>query len=222
MRNRHIFINSLLIFILLLIGSNFNEANCECLYDFEKDIQGWAVESHHTTIGASGVELSTIEKFSGDKSLKVKLNLSKESLSHSQGEIRVDLESFAPGDDEGPLNLDNKIVSAYVYLPREFGGESASPNGIQVFAKSVSVDSLGKEQWKSLYGKWYNAIGYSNNWIEVKLLISTKKKKGVYIEEGFDPKSIRFVGIKFALGGKASKNVKFSGDVFVDCISWEK
>ncbi len=105
-----------------------------------------------------------------------------------------------------------------MFFPKGFEGDSNASNGIQLFAKSVRVDSKGKEKWSNLYGYWVNAAGQAGDWMKIKLDVSDKK--GDYLDPGFDPKKVRFIGIKFALGGKVPSEVKFSGDILVDCVSW--
>jgi len=204
--------------ILFLIGAFFQEVYGQCRYDFETTEQGWVVESHPSTRGAISVGHSQLKTFSGNHSLMAKLKLSRRPDSLSQGEIRVDLRTDAPGDQFGPLNLAGKVVKVYVYFPKGFEGESNSPNGIQLFAKSIHTDSTGHNEIKSLYGYWKDASGQSGKWLEIKLLISEKPGPGIYIEKGFDPKSIGYIGVKFGIGGNS--NAKFEGDVFIDCVSW--
>ncbi len=215
---KHFFSASCLSSVLLATGAICQETNRQCLYDFETTSQGWVVESYSSTRGALSVDQSKLKSFSGNYSLKVTLNLSRIPDSLSQGEIRVDLRSDAPGNQFGPLDLTGKIVWARVYFPKGFEGEANSPNGIQLFAKSVQTDSMGQEQSRSLYGYWKNASGQSGKWVEMKLLISDRPSAGIHVDKGFDPRSIGYIGVKFGVGGRS--NAKFSGDIFVDCISW--
>ncbi len=206
--------------VVFATGAICQEAKRQCLYDFEADRQGWVVESHSSTRGALSAERSNLKFSSGNYSLKVRLNLAKLPDSLSKGEIRVDLRSFAPGDQLGPLDLSGRIVKVKVWFPIEFEGEANSPNGVQLFAKSAHTDSRGQEQTRSLYGIWVDAAGQSGDWLEMKLLISDRPSDGIRVESGFDPKSIRYLGVKFGIGGNTSSKCKFLGDVFVDCVSW--
>lgn len=204
---------------IIMVSVLVTQADSQCLYDFEQTRQGWVAESHSLTRGALSAKRSRLVAFSGEYSLKAELHLSKEAPEFTQAEIRVDIQSYPPEGMSWPLNFDNTEITVYVYVPEEFEGQAGSPNGIQVFAKS-DKDVMGQTQWRSLYGQWVDAAGQSGDWIEVKLFISDTPRDGIYIEDGFNPKSIRFIGVKFGLGGDASADVTFSGDVFVDCISW--
>jgi len=225
MKDRVYFLMLSLMSLLVVIAPNAaGQQESQCLYNFENSRQGWVVESHRAVRGevSSILEPSKLTAYRGTWSLKLNLDLDKGGKKPSQVEIRVDLRTHAPGDQFGPLNLENKVVRVFVYFPYEFEGESNSPNGIQLFAKSVHKDANGKEHWRSLYGLWYNASGWGKQWLEVRLRISAEGGEGVYIEKGFDPKKVCYIGVKFGLGTNASPNSKFAGDVFLDCIYWKK
>lgn len=226
MSMKRFLLTSCLIVISVVTGSMVSKANSQCRYSFENTREGWVVETDPSSSGVLSVESSKLKNFSGDYGLKANLKLSREPSQPSQGEIRVDLESFAPGNDVGPLDLDGKVVTVWIWFPKTYEGDPKSPNGIQLFAKSVEEDSTGNEQWSSLYGMWINAAGQSTNWMKISLKILGKNQiaqellKKMYVDENFNPKKVRFLGLKFAIGGKASRTTKFSGDIFVDCMSW--
>lgn len=205
---------------VFVLGLFFCDAYSQFLYDFEMTKQGWVPESDSTTRGVISVNRTNLFHFSGKHCLKITLDLTKKVKGKHQGEIRVDLRTHPPKNQFGPLNLLGKTIKAYIRFPSEFEGESNSPNGIQLFVKSVQKDASGKEIWSSLYGLWYNATGHSNDWMEIHLPITNKTLEGMYKDKHFNPQKVCFVGVKFALGGESSPEVNFKGDVFVDCITW--
>lgn len=187
-----------------------------CQYDFEEGPSGWVVETHESTRGARSVDDSELKHYRGKSSLKVRLELSKEPDSRSGGEIHVDLKTQGPGDVFGPLDLAGKVVTARIWFPPAFEGEAHSPNGIQIFAKSVKRES-GQEVWGSLYSEWHDAKGHSDSWMRVRLPV-TQETEGV--DGPFDPGNVRLIGLKFGLGGQASPSLTFSGEIYVDCVGW--
>lgn len=209
-----------LFFLVSTFKTVYCQVDCNCKYDFERTKQGWVVETDPSTLGAKSVNKSTIKPYCGKSSIQVTLNLSKEIEGHSQGEIRVDLRTHAPGDEIGPLNLDDKIITVYIYFPKEYEGLSHCPNGFQLFAKTVIKHKNRKDEWKSLYSSWYNATGLSEDWMRIRFKITNNPPDDYYIENGFDPTNVSFLGVKFGLGGEAPSNIKFEGDIFVDCVSW--
>lgn len=219
---RHIFSLNLFIILSVIMAINTTcQKNGQNVYDFERTREGWVVESHRA-VGGEGtpvLERTELKANCGKYSLKLKLDMDRRGRKPSQAEIRVDLLTHAPGNQKGPLNLENRTVTAYVFFPKEFEGESNSPNGIQLFAKSTHKDKNGKEHWKSLYGRWHNATGSGGDWYRVRIDISANPGDGIYIEKGFNPRKVRYIGVKFALGTNAV-NAHFTGDVFIDCIHW--
>lgn len=189
-------------------------AGAECRYDFEGSAQGWIHETHESSAGALSAQPSEDQQHRGDRSLKVSLALSQ---TVPNGEVHVDLEA---SEEEAPLDLEDKEIVAWVWFLKGFEGNPRSPNGIQLFAKTVYADAAGAEQTGSIYGRWKNASGWSQDWVKLTLRLSNAAQEGVYREDGFDPKRVRIVGVKFGLGGKATADTRFSGDVFVDCVSW--
>lgn len=216
--------NSTYVFVVMLFTAFSSFLFSQNVYDFEQTIDGWVVETDSSSMGAVSVEQSKLFKYTGEKSLKVACNMQKADTTKTKGEIRVDLEVDPPNNSiQAPINLLNRTVIAYVRFPKEFQGESHSPNGMQVFAKTIIEDTTdqGDDKWPGLYSKWINATGKQENWIKITLTVKDNKLKGQHRDNGFDPTNVSIIGIKFALGDKASMNCKFKGDIFVDHVTWE-
>jgi len=215
MKNQKPYIIFVLCFAYVVFYSNMCLAQCS--YDFEKTRQGWVVETHKDVRGAKSATISDLISFSKQYSLKVTLELSKQSESTSNGEVRVDFRTHPPFEKAGILDLENCSITTYVNFPEEFEGAASSPNGVQLFAKSYEKDSNGNEIWGNLYGRWVNATGMSDEWVDIHLFISKDQDDDIYIKN-FNPKKVCMIGVKFGLGGNAPNDISFIGDVFVDCV----
>jgi len=200
-------------------------------YGFEEWEMGWVVQTWDSCQGATSLEINDKIKKFGNYSLKVMLNLkgaTKENPvrhpTHNAGEVYVNIMQNPPEnfelEIEGPVNLEGKRISCWIYVPPKVGagGDSHRPNGVQLFAKSV--ENLGKksEKWCSKYGPWKNLSGKEGHWFKIFLVIDNKERYGGYKEECFDPRNIAIIGVKFGVGDFSKRD--YEGPAYIDALNW--
>ncbi len=171
-------------------------------YTFEKGIKGWEAQTWKDSQGCTGVS------WSKKGQLLMNMDLIGGHTNKSKGEAWVDMEKCPPAGVKIPCDMENKTITAWVYAPKDSEGMGNSPNGFQVFVKDSN--------WKNQYGPWHNIE--EGKWNEVKMTVSSSTPNGGYMDNGFNPKKIRALGIKMGAGGQST--AKFKGIINVNKITW--
>ncbi|MGD0093195.1 MAG: hypothetical protein ABSE73_25050 [Planctomycetota bacterium] len=155
----------------------------------------------------------------------------------SQGEVSLDLryptdysarQGYALQTTSGltPLgvNLLGKVFGAIVYCPRSFAHGAGTPNGVQLFAKSVTIVD-GQEVWGTCSSAWHNIVRsawrykdplpplVAGRWNLVSMSLVAPPQPST-----FDPASVAAVGIRFVLGTEAQAGA--AGTMLVDNLGW--
>jgi hypothetical protein len=188
-------------------------------YGFETSAQGWACASEAAS-SCFNVGTSAGRSLYGQGSLAVALFQMGNHYSggpcvggatDNLGRISVDLSA-------SPLDLRGKTVTAWVYLPAAAQAASDAPtqaqiymvdgNGAGIFANGSTVN-LKTDNWSLISFRPFAWAGPGIN-----------TSGGIYVNPGFDPSSIKRLGIKFAASGAAPCDFVFSGTVLVDSINW--
>lgn len=178
------------------------------LFDFESGTQGWQISSYAR--GYSRLSLSdevSGQVHDGNSALRLDVNLTER---RSSTEMLVDLAAHPLANldlDNRSVNLDGRTITAWVWAPEGARGDPQNPNGLHIFVE----DARGKR----LYGTWQNII--ENDWFQVNLLITDNAPACGEVTLGFDPTSIRKIGLNISLG--SSLLVPIIGSIFLDSIS---
>ena len=172
---------------------------------------GWVRQEY--TDSQACVEISqTGEKaYEGRFSLVMKMDLAgADPNNHKRrGEAWVDMQASPPaGGETMPVDLANRIVTAWVYSPQGARGDDKHPNGFQIFVKD--------EAFRSLYGPWNNVA--EGAWTPITLTVSSAAQAGGSITAGFDPTRIRVIGVKMAAGDGST--AVYKGIVYIDKVDW--
>ena len=130
------------------------------------------------------------------------------SDNYCKGEIFLDLSFFLGLECQVPIDLSKSKITVEVEVPDAFVGWASNPNGVQVFVKD--------REWRSQYGGWVNIVSGGRH--EATLSPTTGQTSG-YTETGFDPKRIRIIGVKFAIGTGSSAS--YDGPLYVTGINVE-
>jgi len=184
-------------------------------YNFEATAQGWQAQTWVDSQAITLVARDTSKAKNGSASLRCTVNLQGEHANNSKGEAWVDMQNNRPtGVTTVPVDLSNKTVSVWVWLPEEAAGDTRRPNGIQIFFKDAN--------WRNRYSSWNN-IGNppygleTNTWVQIT--VNTATEQWAYDEEGFDMTRVRGVGVKIGTGGGSTAT--FNGYIWIDSFDWQ-
>lgn len=173
-------------------------------YGFETGIMGWTNETYTDSQGIISIAQSSDRAKFGRHSLKLTVDLEGSHANRSQGEAYVEIAA---------QNLNNKPITAWVYVPQGFVGERQKPNGIQIFVKDTD------KNWRAEYGTWWDITpARVDTWQQITLTPSTTLLPNGYMEPGFDPTQIRAVGVRVAIG-QGSK-ATYRGPIYIDAVNW--
>ncbi len=180
-------------------------------YGFESSDVFWVAQTWKDSQAVTAVERSDgkMAKF-GCYSLKLAVDLVGGHANKSKGEAYVDMRYFAPTGVKAPVNLDNVLITVWVYVPGGAAGDSDRPNGVQVFVKD--------QNWKNEYGTWFNLPDYTDKWVPINLTPSRQTPRAGYMDEGFDPSKIIVVGVKIGTG--TNSVATYRGPIYVDGVNW--
>jgi uncharacterized repeat protein (TIGR02543 family) len=182
-------------------------------YNFETTVQGWRAQTWEDSQAITRVERDTSKAKNGSASLKCTVNLQGGHANNSKGEAWVDMQNNRPtGVTTVPVDLSNKTVSVWVWLPENAAGDPSRPNGIQIFFKDA--------EWKNRYSSWQN-IGpdglETDTWVQIT--VNTATETWAYDEAGFDMTKVRGVGVKIGTGGGSTAT--FNGFIWIDSFDWQ-
>ena len=187
-------------------------------YNFEATAQGWQAQTWVDSQAITVVARDTSKAKNGSASLRCTVNLQggdETQLPNTKGEAWVDMQNNRPtGVTTVPVDLSNKTVSVWVWLPEEAAGDTRRPNGIQIFFKDAN--------WRNRYSSWNN-IGNppygleTNTWVQIT--VNTATETWAYDEPGFDMTRVRAVGVKIGAGGGSTAT--FNGSIWIDSFDWQ-
>ncbi len=205
----------------------------------------WKVQDCAGSRGIIDADITGTRRIDGKGSLELTLDIIAGSDDKKEGEVFVDLKDmpehyasgqvsmqhFPDGTVSG-IDLRGKYLSADILCPLGTGGARSSPNGVQIFAKSVSKDPVtGEDVWSSYYGNWHNLWQGSRdpkadpklgNIIQGRwsILSADLDELPVYghVDPGFDAGNVALLGIKYGLNKDSREDV--SGNIFIDNLGW--
>jgi len=180
-------------------------------FDFEQGVMEWKSKNWRDFRGSTGVEARNEYSKSGIYSLKLDCNINPDK------EAFVDLRDACGG----PMNFEGKTIRCWVLaISPSDTGTYKTPDGVQLFVRSVNNEGKPNEEWASCYSEWYPLSERVGEWFEISLMptgIGKMTKKNL-IEKKFDPKKVAVIGIK--VSGKKGKKSTFNGLIYIDDISW--
>ncbi|MBN1270015.1 MAG: hypothetical protein JXB04_10520, partial [Kiritimatiellae bacterium] len=174
-------------------------------YDFETDEDGFQPTDDPGNLAITSAVQNAETAAHASGSLKLGLNLDGNVPARDAGEVWVDMATYEPFGTPVPTDFAGREVAIYVYCPAGARGPSASPNGLQVFAKD--------DEWRSEYGTWTPVI--EGSWQKVVLVPAATAPANGYMEAGFDPHAIRAIGLKFAANSTSSV---YAGPIYMDAV----
>jgi hypothetical protein len=181
-------------------------------YTFDSDDEGFVCQTYTDSRACTNLVQTTAGPSNLSGCLAIDMHLVGGHANYSKGEVYVDMSGNLPTntpDMEVPLDLSGKHVETWVYCPAGMKGPGGSPNGVQMLCKDSS--------WKTYYGSW-EAIT-EDCWFNVSMAPSATAPNHGYVDSGFDPTSIRFIGLKVGTGGSSS-NHNYDGSMYVDAFSF--
>ena len=186
-------------------------------YNFETTVQGWQAQTWIDSQAITAVARDTSKAKFGSASLRCTVNLQggdETQLPNTKGEAWVDMQNNPPAGVTVPVDLSNKTISVWVWLPAEAAGDPNRPNGIQIFFKDAN--------WNNRYSSWHN-IGNppyglpTDTWVEIT--VNTATESWAYDQPGFDMTRVRAVGVKIGAGGGSTAT--FNGYIWIDSFDWQ-
>ena len=177
-------------------------------WDFEFGVEGWQRQTHHDSQAVMAVEHSSLRARSGFYSLAMITDLIGDDVSRSQGEAFVDLIVDPPPGVTAPVNLEDVDITCWVYAPACAMGDPEHPNTIQLFVKD--------EFARSEYAAPVDVL--SGAWFQISLAPSRIKPPGGFMDAGFDPDSVAFVGMRIKAPEGSSQ--RYRGKVYLDACGW--
>ena len=213
----------------------------------------WQKESIEYSRGLSNIDITDAMPFDGTGSLEFDVWLRPDSSYYGVAGGFVDLRYHLSGydadhpveiiknenGDPAGIDLAGKTISFMVYPPKGTGGSVSTPNGIQLYLKSVHKDENGQEVWSNYYFDWQNIwkvrdpgadpkLGKVKEgiWNRVSFKVPTKidgqlsdiPEFGVADAE-FNPNLCALMGIKTGLNENA--NDKVDAKIYVDNLGWD-
>jgi hypothetical protein len=151
-----------------------------------------------TAVGQSDRHMAKL----GCYSLELTVDLVGGHENKSRGEAYIDMKTA--------VDLEDVPIAAWVYVPEGAGGDSSTPNGVQLFVKD--------HNWRSEYGAWFDIPGNTNEWIELGLTPSRHPPPMGDMEEEFDPGNVVAVGVRIGTGSGSAAT--YSGPIYVDGVNW--
>ena len=184
--------------------------------------------------------ITTARPERGRGALELMVDLRGGHLTHCTGEVFVDLR-YHPPQGRGhccrhivpaaPLDLRGATVTARVFTPRGSEGPVDSPNGLQLFLKSVqergeppgagtgppSLTTSQAEAWRDYYGNWRDIE--APGWNPLTLNPDIEPRYG-YRDPDFNATRIGLLGLKIGAGRISTE--RFTGTLWVDdvTITW--
>jgi len=200
-------------------------------YGFEVRQEDWAKQTYAKSLAVTDIHYvypPDHPVFSGQYSLQLDVNLvpSKEPENPlNNGEVYVDIGKHPPSDNlPGLPNLENGIITCWVYLPKEAYAVNDNPwIAFQVFAKDDYVDP--KDGQRSEYGAWTRVNADEvGEWIQISLSPRTFQPTGGWIDpRGFNPQVITLIGVKVGIDDfYAKQDVSYNGPVYIDACTWKE
>ena len=183
-------------------------------YNFETTAQGWQAQTWFDSQAITVVARDPTKAKNGSASLKCTVHLIGGDANYSKGEAWVDMQNNPPTGVTVPVDLSNKTVSVWVWVPAEAAGDPMRPNGIQIFFKDAN--------WRNRYSSWHN-IGNppygiaTDTWVQIT--VNTATEQWAWDEAGFDMTKICAVGVKIGAGGGSTAT--FDGNIWIDSFDWQ-
>jgi hypothetical protein len=185
--NKHVLLGAILVVGLLF--SEFHYINhialCEVASNQSllSDETDWQPQDYYNSLGIKAVSFR-------EGKLVLSAHLEGKHYNYSQGEVYLDLCYFPSLGGKVPIDLSQNNITVEVEVSKDFIGQANSPNGILVFVKDVKGGSQ--------YGSWNNIQTEGTH--NATLSPTNSYILGGYTTQGFDPKKIRIIGVKLAIG----------------------
>ena len=180
-------------------------------YSFDSSAEGFGIQTWWDSQAITNVYRSTTAPSNRSGALAMDVHLNWNTTNFTKGEVFVDLEWNKPTNMPAmnfPVDLDGKVVSAWVYCPAGLRGPETNRNSIQLFCKDTS--------WRTYYGTPEHIVtGY---WMRVAMTPGTNQAYQGWSSSGFDASKIRLIGLKVstASGGDAT----YDGVMYMDGLAF--
>jgi hypothetical protein len=166
---------------------------------FAKD---WLPQGYFDSQGVTNVYYNTNED-----ALILECYFDGANTNRRSGEIWLDLNYISGLETNFPVDMRQSLIEAVIEVPANFPGFPSRWNGSQVFVKDTN--------WTNEYGCWTNCSEAGTYTVYLSPSTNTPCEgydwKG-YVQPGFDPSSVRVVGLKLGLNSLAT-NFVFVGTV---------
>ncbi len=185
-------------------------------YGFEGGVQGWGPASDGGSCTQAFVAAG--RSLFGADSLAVVLDQMGNKYPSSSSCPGSDNAGRAAIDLSGsPPDLTGKTLSAWVYLPVDGQASNEAPTQAQLYLVDATGDSYGNGAGVNLVPEQWTRVSFSPTaWPGP----GNYDANGIYLAAGFDPASVKRVGIKLAASGAAPCSFAFRGVVLVDSVHW--
>lgn len=173
------------------------------VFNFETSTQGWVPGPYGVGGAVTATTRDATRAKCGSWSLKCTLTESKKG---NDGFVGVDMVNFSPPGIAVPVDLRNKTISVWLWLPVDVQSTGV---GVQLFFKDSN--------WKWADSKWHNvSCGDVGGWNQLTINTANAGDWG-YVEAGFDLSQVRVVGVKIGAGSWCGT---FSGELWIDAYDW--
>jgi hypothetical protein len=169
-------------------------------------ITDWRAQDYSENLGITGVSYDqALDRLVLDCDLMG--NDPAGGLKDDRGEILLDLKHFSALESSVPVDMTGMTITVVADIPPGFVNSSFN-NGAQVFVKD------NNDPTQSQYGTWVDCD--NSGAATISLQPSPVTPPGGYTDPGFDPSSIRTVGVKFAIND--SSDHQFNGQISINSI----
>jgi hypothetical protein len=174
-------------------------------YDWESCTdEGWVAQTWEDSQGIESVSGSNDVSKTGKCSLRLNARLRSNDPNYSKGETFIELPR--------PVSLVGSTISCWVYVPDDKArGPQNAWNGAQILARDVGD--------KNEYGSWLNLENVG--WVQVLLAPTTSPPRDGHMDPGFDPNTIKIVGVKIGTNTRAPAYA-YSGSFYIDSCTWSR
>jgi len=162
-------------------------------YDFESTTTEWVNETSTDSQAVTALSQSSTIVKSGKYSLEMTVDIVGGDEHRSKGATYVEIADPETGEST-TMNLDEGLVSVWVYAPIGTGGDPSNPIKVR------------------LYGNWLDIV--EGTWFEVKLSPSRTTPPDGYMDLGFDPTNVAIVGVEISAGSEPT--AVYRGQVYLD------
>jgi len=180
-------------------------------YSFDSSAEGFQIQTWQDSQAITNVYQSATAPSNRSGALAMDVHLDWNTTNFTKGEVFVDLEWNRPTNVPAmtfPVDLDGKLVSAWVYCPAGLRGPESYRNSLQLFCKDTS--------WRTYYGTPEHIVtGY---WMRVAMTPGTNQAYQGWKDAGFDASKVRLIGLKVSTA--SGSDATYDGVMYMDGLSF--